>query len=134
MFVMYGETAPHYSKCLSERKPNWSIPVSRQWTETCISGRCLARRRARSLPSTRREEDMLYGDATRTTYNPEPDFTRPLYEMAGTIRQVMLRRLQVLYPEPAARSTMAELERILRLLIGDRSITPKACLLKRPGR
>jgi glycosidase len=61
------------------------------------------------------ENGLIYFDATQTTYNLEPDFTRPLYELHREVRQVMLRRLQVLYSKPVARSTMVEIERILQV-------------------
>ncbi len=57
----------------------------------------------------------MYFDATRTTYNPEPDFGRPLFELPPEVRDRLLQRLQVLYPEPVARSTLAAIERILQV-------------------
>jgi glycosidase len=58
---------------------------------------------------------LWYFDATRTTYNPEPDFTRPLFELPHEVLERMLQRLQVLYPDPVARSALAEIERILQV-------------------
>ena len=49
--------------------------------------------------------------------------------MAGTIRQVMLRKLQVLFPNPRP-VHHGRVERILRLLIGD-GVSPESMLLKR---
>jgi len=61
------------------------------------------------------ENGLIYFDATQTTYNLEPDFTRPLYELHREVRQVMLGRLKVLYSERVARSTLKEIERILQV-------------------
>ena len=54
-------------------------------------------------------------DARRTTYDPEPDYTRPLFELCGDKREKIFKRLQVLYPDPAARTALAEIERILQV-------------------
>jgi glycosidase len=58
---------------------------------------------------------MSYFDAMRTTYNPEPDFARPLLELPHELRERILRRLRVVYPDPAAHSAFEEIERILQV-------------------
>ena len=65
---------------------------------------------------------MSYFDATRTIYNPEPDFTRPLFELPHAVRDRMLQRLWVLYPEPVARSAVAGIERILQVFYAHKSL------------
>ncbi|MBU1181677.1 MAG: sugar phosphorylase, partial [Proteobacteria bacterium] len=57
----------------------------------------------------------MYFDSTRTTYNPEPDFTRPLFELPHGARDRILQRLQVLYPDSVSGSALAEIERILQV-------------------
>jgi glucosylglycerate phosphorylase len=51
----------------------------------------------------------------RTFYDPEPDYTRPLYEIPSEMRKRMRNRLRFLYGEKAADKYMPELERILRV-------------------
>ena len=58
---------------------------------------------------------LAYFDVTRTIYNPEPDFTRPRFALSEGLHDRMLERLRVLYTEPVARSTVAEIERILQV-------------------
>ncbi|NIM91704.1 MAG: sugar phosphorylase [Candidatus Aminicenantes bacterium] len=50
---------------------------------------------------------------TRTIHNPEPDYTRPLLKLSKESFERLHSRLRALYSEPAARTTMLELERIL---------------------
>ncbi len=57
----------------------------------------------------------MYFDSTRTTYNPEPDFTRPPFELPRGMRDRMLQRLKVLYPDSVSGSALAEIERILQV-------------------
>ena len=57
----------------------------------------------------------MYFDSTRTTYNPEPDFTRPLFKLPHGARERILQRLQVLYPDSVPGSVLAEIERILQV-------------------
>lgn len=52
---------------------------------------------------------------SRILYNRDPDFTRPLLEIADEARQRMLSRLVFLYGEEVAREWMPELERILKV-------------------
>jgi sucrose phosphorylase len=52
---------------------------------------------------------------TRLRYNPEPDYTRPLFEVPGEARERMFSRLRFLYGEDKARDFMPELERILKV-------------------
>jgi len=58
---------------------------------------------------------VTYLDATGTTLDPEPDYTRPRFELPGPSRAVMLRRLQFLYPGAAAHATLTEIERLLQV-------------------
>ena len=58
---------------------------------------------------------MPYFDVTETICNPEPDFTRPRFELPDTIRERILERLRILYPEPVAQSAVTEIERILQV-------------------
>jgi glucosylglycerate phosphorylase len=51
----------------------------------------------------------------RTFYNPEPDYTRPLYEIPLEIRERMCNRLRFLYGDKLADRYMPELERILKV-------------------
>jgi glucosylglycerate phosphorylase len=51
----------------------------------------------------------------RTFYNPEPDYTRPLYEIPPDMRKRMCNRLRFLYGQKRADTYMLELERILRV-------------------
>ena len=48
-------------------------------------------------------------------HNPEPDYERPLFEIPHKARERMFNRLCLLYGEDAAKATMPELERILRV-------------------
>ncbi|MFO7667883.1 MAG: alpha-amylase family glycosyl hydrolase [Desulfobacterales bacterium] len=57
----------------------------------------------------------MYFDATRTTYNSEPDFTRPLFELPNGLRDRILQRLRVLFPDSVSGSALAEIERILQV-------------------
>jgi len=57
----------------------------------------------------------MYFDVTRITYNSEPDFSRPLFELPRDVRDQMLQRLRVLYPDSVSESALAEIERILQL-------------------
>ena len=65
---------------------------------------------------------MSYFDATRTTYNSEPDFTRPLYELPHDARETMFQRLRVLYPEPVARSSLDEIVRLLQVFYAHKTL------------
>ncbi|MBN2031786.1 MAG: alpha-glucosidase C-terminal domain-containing protein [Deltaproteobacteria bacterium] len=58
---------------------------------------------------------MAYFETTHTTYNPEPDFTRPRLELSQDVRNRMLQRLRVLYPHSAAQEALAGIERILQV-------------------
>jgi len=58
---------------------------------------------------------MAYFDTTRTTFNPEPDFIRPRLDLPQDVRDRMLRRLRVLYPDSVAQSALAGIERILQV-------------------
>jgi sucrose phosphorylase len=58
---------------------------------------------------------MAYFDATRTVCNPEPDFTRPRLDLPQEVRDRMLQRLRVLYPDPVARSALTGIERIMQV-------------------
>jgi hypothetical protein len=51
----------------------------------------------------------------RLCYNPEPDYTQPLYELPGNTRAKMLARLRRLYGEAKAREALPELERVLKV-------------------
>jgi len=51
----------------------------------------------------------------RTFYNPEPDYTRPLYEILPEMRERMCNRLRFLYGKKRAEKYMPELERLLRV-------------------
>ena len=48
-------------------------------------------------------------------HNPEPDYERPLFEIPLKARERIFNRLRFLYGEEAAKATMPELERILRV-------------------
>jgi len=54
-------------------------------------------------------------ETTRSACNPGPDYGRPPLEIPQRARDRILQRLCALYPEPAARSAAAELERILKV-------------------
>lgn len=54
-------------------------------------------------------------DATKTVCLSEPDFTRPLFELPRDLADRMAARLQVLYPQPVARRTMAEIQRLVQV-------------------
>lgn len=58
---------------------------------------------------------MTHFDLIRTTFNPEPDFTRPLFEIPPETRERMFKRLLVLYPEADARLSLAEIERVMQV-------------------
>lgn len=64
---------------------------------------------------SRGERLLTHFDVTRTAFNPEPDFTRPLFEIPPEARERMFQRLLVLYPEPDARSSLAEIERVIQV-------------------
>ncbi len=51
----------------------------------------------------------------RTFYNPEPDYTRPLFQLPPERRERMFSRLKFLYGEAQAAACMPELERILQV-------------------
>ena len=51
----------------------------------------------------------------RTFYDPDPDYTRPLYDLPPETRERMAGRLRFLYGERFAEQYMPELERILRV-------------------
>jgi len=51
----------------------------------------------------------------RTFYNPEPDYTRPLFQLPAERRARMLSRLSFLYGEERANAWLPELERILQV-------------------
>ena len=51
----------------------------------------------------------------RTFYDPEPDYTRPLYKIQPQMRERMCKRLRFLYGDKPADQYMPELERILRV-------------------
>ena len=48
-------------------------------------------------------------------HNPEPDYTRPLFEIPPKARERMLNRLCFLYGEDEAKAYMPELERTLKV-------------------
>jgi glycosidase len=50
-----------------------------------------------------------------TAYNPEPDFTKPLFKIPPKARKKMLARLTFLYGKKKAKAWMPELERILKV-------------------
>ncbi len=52
---------------------------------------------------------------TRTFYNPNPDYTRPLFQIPPQMRERMMGRMSFLYGEKLARDYMPELERILQV-------------------
>ena len=54
-------------------------------------------------------------EATRTVYNPEPDFTMPRFELPQDVRDRMLRRLRVLYPETMAQFALGGIQRIMQV-------------------
>jgi sucrose phosphorylase len=56
-------------------------------------------------------------DATRrrTFYNPDPDYSRPLFQLPAKRRERLLSRLKFLYGEAQAAACLPELERILRV-------------------
>jgi hypothetical protein len=51
----------------------------------------------------------------RLCYDPDPDYTRPLYELPENTREQMLARLRRLYGEAEAREALPELERVLKV-------------------
>ena len=51
----------------------------------------------------------------RTFYDPEPDYTRPLYEILPEDRERMCNRLRFLYGDTSADKYMPQLERILKV-------------------
>jgi sucrose phosphorylase len=55
-------------------------------------------------------EELIYA-----LHNPEPDYTRPLFEIPSEVRERMLGRLRFLYGDTEAKTYMSELERILRV-------------------
>jgi glucosylglycerate phosphorylase len=65
---------------------------------------------------------LPYFDAIRSTYHPEPHITRPLFELSHEFGDRMLQRLPALYPDPAARSAMAEIERILKVFYAHKAL------------
>ncbi|MEW5724517.1 MAG: sugar phosphorylase [Thermodesulfobacteriota bacterium] len=54
-------------------------------------------------------------DATHTTHLPEPDYTRPLFELPPEKRARLFGRLKFLYGGETARRYLPELERILKV-------------------
>ncbi len=48
-------------------------------------------------------------------FDPEPNYTRPLFELPQDIREHMLGRLRRLYGEDRAKETLPELERVLKI-------------------
>ncbi len=58
---------------------------------------------------------MTYFETTQTACNPEPDYTRPSLEIPREATERILQRLRVLYSEPVAQSTQAEIDRILKV-------------------
>ena len=52
---------------------------------------------------------------SRIPYNRDPDFSRPLLQIAGEARERMVSRLEFLYGEELAGEWMPELERILKV-------------------
>jgi len=60
------------------------------------------------------EKDAEY-PRKRTFYDPEPDYTRPLYEIPPQMRERMWGRLRFLYGDKPADQYMPELERILKV-------------------
>jgi sucrose phosphorylase len=53
-------------------------------------------------------------DLTRYRYNPDPDYTKPLFEIPSETRKRILGRLRFLYGEAQAKAWMPELERIIK--------------------
>lgn len=51
----------------------------------------------------------------RTFYDADPDYTRPLWEIPGQIRERLRGRLRFLYGDEAADAVLPELERILQV-------------------
>ena len=54
-------------------------------------------------------------ESKHSVYIPEPDYYRPLLELPDDARERMLARLKRLYGEETAKTTMPELERILKV-------------------
>lgn len=69
----------------------------------------------RGRPASRGEQILISFGAKRTIYSPEPDFTRPLFELPHEVRDRMLQRLRLLYPDPVAQSVLPEIERVLQV-------------------
>jgi sucrose phosphorylase len=51
----------------------------------------------------------------RTFYNPDPDYTRPLFQLPAERRERLLSRLKFLYGDAQAAGCLPELERIIRV-------------------
>jgi glucosylglycerate phosphorylase len=51
----------------------------------------------------------------RTFYNPDPDYTRPLFQLPGNLRARMRARLRRLYGADLAQAWLPELERIIQV-------------------
>lgn len=54
-------------------------------------------------------------ELTRCRHSPDPDYTKPLFEISPEARKRMLGRLRFLYGEAEAEAWMPELERILKV-------------------
>ena len=70
--------------------------------------------------ATLKESKKKFGPPERTAtpgnfHNPEPDYTKPLFEIPPEARKRMLGRLTFLYGEIVAETFMPELERILEV-------------------
>ena len=67
------------------------------------------------MKKRRRVETYTDYPRKRTFYDPEPDYTRPLYELAPDTRRRIHGRLRFLFGEKLANAYMPELERILKV-------------------
>jgi len=62
------------------------------------------------MSETTKSSQLIY-----MLHNPEPDYTRPLFEIPSEARERMFNRLRFLYSEDEAKAYMPELERTLRV-------------------
>ena len=62
------------------------------------------------MPKPKKSSQLIY-----MLHNPEPDYTRPLFEIPSEARERMFNRLRFLYSEDEAKAYMPELERTLRV-------------------
>lgn len=68
---------------------------------------------SRNVSGSRKEKKS--SQSIQIPYYPEPDYSRPLFEIPSDAREQMIGRLRFLYGEAVAEKYLPELERILRV-------------------